>query len=238
MEIRLRDTRFVKVLSIMLVVAMACFALYAMYRADMRIQLDQRVRENQSLAVRSLPDRSTGPIQVAEAEAALRALNIQANAAAVAVAYQQEGQSGFGCVVTARNATGATPEETSRPTVAEACREAGGLYLKDLAEVEEFAAQPSFYNTPFLRSARLARLALPEGSMVGNAAEVLPLLERAEFDESDKVAIVSYRSAYDAKPGLGCVLVGEMGVFKASGASETAACATVISMAKAAVAKA
>lgn len=195
-----------------------------------KVQREQTLRFNQALAVRNMPANSTGPVRAAEAKAALRGLSTLANASAVAVAYQQEGQFGFGCVVATEAGIGVTPRDKLWLSVAEACQQAGAQYLKDQAERKKRAAAPSFYKSPFLASVNAARTTLPEGTIPGDAAAVLPLLDQAKFEARQKVAIMSYRSAADES---GCVLAGEMGVFRATGYSEATACAKVIGLAKA-----
>jgi hypothetical protein len=222
--------RILAVLFLLLVSA----GLSYVYVHDVRMFQDNRIRENQARAIQLWPKNSSGPIQALEAQAALRSGNIPAEAEAVAMAYQQEGKPGFGCVVVSRDSYGMTDDNTTLLTVAHACRHAVGQYKDLLAVVEKLRAEPDFYKSPFRKSLHAAMSALPAGVSTGNAANVLPMLDEAKFAADQEVAIISYGPFHSDKGPPGCVLAGKMGVFKASAASETEACAKVLSMAKAA----
>ncbi len=222
-----------RIFSIVFLLLMSAGIFYV-YDHDVRIFQEGQIRENQARATQLWPENSSGPIQAPEAQAALRSHNIPAEAAAVAMAYQQEGKPGFGCVVMAQDSYGMTDDRKLLPTVAQACQHAVGQYEDALAAMKKRQAEPNFYKTPFKRSFLAAMSAFPSGSSMGNAAKVLPMLDEAKFAADQEVAIISYAPfVVDAGP-TGCVLAGKMGVFKASAASETEACAKVIALAKAA----
>lgn len=181
-------------------------------------------------AVAYLPANATGPIEQDEADRALALLNIPTDQEPVALAYQPYGSAKKGCIVVNGHVVGGGSENSN--TVAEACREAGAKYKVNLAEYTKSEAQPSFFKTPYFENFVTASKLIPSEYSQGNPEEVLPLLDKADFPKSQRVAIVSFTNFDKQNPVNGCVLAGTMGTFKALSTSEKSACEKVITLAK------